>query len=128
MILTLHSTIFFATPYGSGKSVMPILLLFFFSGATALVYEVVWSKYLSLILGSTIQAQTVVLAAFMCGLALGNRLFGRWADRLHQPLVAYGYIESLVGVYALLFAFLYKAADSLFVSVGSGLLTHPNAL
>ena len=42
-----------------------ILSLFFCSGATALVYEVVWSKYLSQMLGSTIQAQTVVLAVFM---------------------------------------------------------------
>ncbi len=107
---------------------MPILLFFFFSGATALIYEVVWSKYLSLILGSTIQAQTVVLAVFMCGLALGNRLFGRWADRLRQPLAAYGFIEILVGVYALLFAFFYRVADNLFISVGSHLLTHSTSL
>jgi spermidine synthase len=107
---------------------MPILWFFFFSGATALIYEVVWSKYLSLILGSTIQAQTVVLAAFMCGLALGNRLFGRWADRLSQPLVAYAYIESLIGVYALLFAFLYKGADGFFASAGSHLLGHSTSL
>ena len=73
-----------------------------------MIYEVVWSKYLSLILGSTIQAQTVVLAVFMCGLAVGNRLFGRWADRLRQPLVAYAYLEILVGLYALLFAILYR--------------------
>jgi spermidine synthase len=104
--------------------VMPILFCFFWSGATALIYEVVWSKYLSLILGSTIQAQTVVLAAFMCGLALGNRLFGRWADRLQQPLVAYGCMEILIGLYALLFAYLYRAADSLFASAGSHLLAH----
>jgi hypothetical protein len=48
-----------------------VLRLFFCSGATALVYEVVWSKYLSQMFGSTIQAQTVVLAVFMGGLALG---------------------------------------------------------
>ena len=58
-----------------------VLTLSFFSGATALVYEVLWSKFLSQMFGSTIYAQTVVLAAFMGGLALGNRLFGRWADR-----------------------------------------------
>ncbi len=107
---------------------MPILLFFFFSGATALIYEVVWSKYLSLILGSTIQAQTVVLAAFMCGLALGNRLLGRWADRLRQPLVAYAFIEIFIGLYALLFAGLYRAADSVFVSAGSHLLGHSTSL
>jgi len=56
---------------------MVFLLLFFGSGATALIYEVIWSKYLSQMFGSTIQAQTVVLAVFMGGLALGNHLFGR---------------------------------------------------
>ena len=64
---------------------MNVLLLFFCSGATALVYEVLWSKYLSLLLGSTVQAQTVTLAAFMGGLALGNRLFGNRADGHRQP-------------------------------------------
>ena len=44
---------------------MLILFLFFCSGATALIYEVIWSKYLALLFGSTIQAQTVVLAVFM---------------------------------------------------------------
>lgn len=69
-----------------------ILFLFFCSGATALVYEVVWSKYLSLMLGSTVQAQTVVLAVCMGGLALGNRLIGRRADLAGAPvrIVAHG--------------------------------------
>lgn len=107
---------------------LAILLLFFCSGAAALIYEVVWSKYLALILGSTIQAQTVVLAAFMSGLAIGNRLFGRWADRLTQPLRAYAFIEISIGLYALLFPYLYRAADSLFILAGSNLLSHATGL
>ena len=63
-----------------------VLALFFCSGAAALVYEVVWSKFLGQMLGSTVQAQTVVLAVFMGGLALGNRLLGRRADALSRPL------------------------------------------
>ncbi|MFT5030948.1 MAG: hypothetical protein ACI9VS_003410, partial [Candidatus Binatia bacterium] len=35
---------------------MPVLLLFFCSGATALIYEVIWSNYLKLMMGSTVQA------------------------------------------------------------------------
>ena len=69
-----------------------ILFLFFCSGATALIYEVLWSKYLSLMFGSTVQAQTVVLAVFMGGLAMGNRLFGARADKTLRPLAIYGYI------------------------------------
>ncbi|PYJ04911.1 MAG: hypothetical protein DME25_09350, partial [Verrucomicrobia bacterium] len=68
------------------KSGWLVLILFFCSGATALVYEVIWSKFLSQMFGSTIYAQTVVLAAFMGGLALGNKLFGRWADQAQKPV------------------------------------------
>ena len=81
---------------------MTILMLFFVSGVTALVYEVIWSKYLSLLFGSTIQAQTVVLAVFMGGLAIGNKLFGKWADRARQPLTIYDYLELAVGAWAFL--------------------------
>ena len=76
---------------------MLVPFLFFCSGATALVYEVVWSKYLTLMFGSTVQAQTVVLAVFMGGLALGNRLFGARADTSQQPLAIYGYINLSLG-------------------------------
>jgi spermidine synthase len=103
---------------------MIVLLLFFCSGATGLVYEVIWSKYLALLFGSTIQAQTVVLAVFMGGLALGNKLFGRRADRARQPLAIYGVIEIAIGLYAFLFSFIYKAADGIFAAVGSQLLDH----
>lgn len=101
-----------------------ILTLFFFSGATALVYEVLWSKYLALLFGSTIQAQTVVLAVFMSGLALGNKLFGRRADAAHQPLALYGLLELAIGVYAFCFSWLYSLANGVFTAVGANLLSH----
>jgi len=103
---------------------MLVPFLFFCSGATALVYEVVWSKYLALMLGSTVQAQTVVLAVFMGGLALGNRLFGARADRSPQPLAIYGYIELVIGLYAFFFNSFYQFADAVFVRLGTGQLDH----
>ena len=96
-----------------------MLLLFFCSGGTALVYEVVWSKFLSQMFGSTIYAQTVVLAVFMGGLALGNKILGRWADRLRQPLRTYGFLEIAIGIYAFLFPTLDQLVDKMFVAVGS---------
>ncbi len=105
-----------------------VLALFFFSGATALVYEVLWSKFLSQMFGSTIYAQTVVLAVFMGGLALGNRIFGRWADRLRQPVQAYGCLEILVGIYAVLYPGLDRLADRVFIALGSPMVTHPGLL
>jgi spermidine synthase len=101
-----------------------ILALFFFSGATALVYEVVWSKFLSQMLGSTIYAQTIVLAAFMGGLALGNAIFGRRSDRMSQPVRAYGCLEIITGIYALLFPLLDRVADRVFVAIGTPIAEH----
>ncbi|MFM8471170.1 MAG: fused MFS/spermidine synthase [Limisphaerales bacterium] len=107
---------------------MIVLLLFFGSGATALVYEVLWSKYLALLLGSTVQAQTVVLAVFMGGLALGNRLFGRRADTAARPLALYGWLELAIGFYALFFHWLHQAADKIFIHAGAPLLEQPLGL
>src|ERR1051325_4309535 len=107
---------------------MLVPFLFFCSGATALVYEVVWSKYLALMFGSTIQAQTVVLAVFMGGLALGNRLFGGRADRARQPLAWYGYIEVAIGLYAFFFTSIYGLADGIYVKLGPPIVQHSGLL
>ena len=101
-----------------------VLGLFFCSGLTALVYEVIWSKYLSQMFGSTIYAQTVVLAAFMGGLAIGNRVFGSWSGRVQQPVRAYGYLEIIIGIYAFSFPTLDRLADRVFVAVGTGIAQH----
>lgn len=105
-----------------------IIILFFASGATALVYEVAWSKYLGFMFGSTIQAQTVVLAVFMGGLALGNTLLSKCADLLKRPLAAYGLLEVLLGVYGFSFDHLFQLFDGLFISVGSKIIDSPNLL
>jgi predicted membrane-bound spermidine synthase len=105
-----------------------VLGLFFCSGATALVYEVVWSKFLSQMFGSTIYAQTIVLAAFMGGLAIGNRVFGSWAGRLRQPVRAYGYLEIIIGIYAFSFPIFDRLADHVFVAVGAGIAQHTGLL
>lgn len=75
-----------------------LLGVFFLSGASALIYEVVWTRLLALILGVTIYAISAVLASFMAGLALGSFLAGRAADRSGQPLLVYALIEVAIGL------------------------------
>lgn len=104
---------------------MLVLLLFFCSGATALVYEVLWSKYLTLMLGSTVQAQTVVLAVFMGGLALGNQLFGKRSTFIRQPLRTYAILELIIGGYAFFFPNLFHLGDWIFVGAGSAVVDLP---
>ena len=91
-------------PYSRGvspptvRSVVPLLVV---SGASALIFEVVWVRALTLWFGRTLPAVTTVLAAFMGGLALGGILFGRLADRSRRPLAFYGALEVGVGVLGL---------------------------
>jgi len=91
-----------------------IIALFFVSGAAALVYEVVWMQMLAVTLGGTAPAVAAVLAAFMGGLALGSALGGRAVDRFGRPLLWYAGLELFVGLYALAFPFIYRAADGVY--------------
>ncbi|MBI5509404.1 MAG: fused MFS/spermidine synthase [Deltaproteobacteria bacterium] len=68
------------------------------SGAAALVYEVVWTRALSLVVGSTTFALSTMLASFMGGLAVGGWLGGRWADRSAAPWRVFGFCELGIGL------------------------------
>jgi predicted membrane-bound spermidine synthase len=70
-----------------------ILTLFFFSGASGLIYEVVWNRMLMLVFGATAYAVATVLTAFMAGMAQGSFYFGRFIDR-RTPALAF-FIRSL---------------------------------
>lgn len=78
-----------------------ISALFFFSGASALVYQVVWMRELSLFFGSDVYATAITLSAFMAGLSLGSWLGKKFVRRARRPLLWYGVIEIGIGLYAL---------------------------
>ena len=80
------------------------LLLFALSGAAALVYEVVWTRLLTLQIGHGLAAASTVLAAFMGGLAIGAAVGGRIGQRLAPPTALRGYavLEASIAVVALL--------------------------
>ncbi|MBV4519095.1 fused MFS/spermidine synthase [Pseudomonas sp. SWRI74] len=86
-----------APQVASPALLIPALLLFV-SGAAALVYQVLWIKQLSLVVGVEVYAITTGISAFFAGLALGGLLFGRWADTLRQPLLLYAGLEVLVAI------------------------------
>ena len=95
-----------------------VYFLFLLSGITALVYEIVWARMLTLVFGHTIFSVSIVLAAFMTGLGFGSYYFGHVIDHIgneskyldgdnfkenltegsrpDNPLLIYGYIEILI--------------------------------
>jgi spermidine synthase len=79
-----------------------VLACFFLSGASGLILELIWTRMLTLVFGSTTLAISTVLTAFMGGLGVGSYLAGRLADRLRDPVRAYALAEAAIGAYALL--------------------------
>ena len=92
-----------------------ILTVFFISGACGLVYEVVWLKMLSVVFGSTALATTIILAAFMGGLAIGNYRFGRLADRAERPLRLYAWLELGIGLFAFIMPLILGLLDDVYI-------------
>ncbi|MFN7971863.1 MAG: fused MFS/spermidine synthase [Acidobacteriota bacterium] len=93
------------------------MTLFFVSGATGLLYEVLFSRLLHLFVGSTVHALTTVLTTFMGGLGLGAFLGGRRAARFPDPLRAYAVCELLIGVLAASVPLQLRLFDPLFALV-----------
>ncbi len=88
----------------------PLLyLLFFLSGVSGLVYQVVWVRQFGNLFGNTVWSASLVTAIFMCGLGVGGLVAGRLADRLHAredgaPLRLYAQVELGIAALGLLVA------------------------
>ena len=99
----------------TGVRLAPLLLLFLLSGASALVYQVLWMRLLALVFGVTVHAASTVLAAFMLGLAIGSAAAGRLSDRVKRPLRAFAIAEALVAVAALSTPIGLNAVEAIYV-------------
>src|SRR6195256_6238995 len=99
-----------------------LYLLFFCSGLSGLIYQVVWVRVFGNVFGNTVYSTSLVVAVFMLGLGVGSYFTGVWADRqyaaqlpspdpdrgvrtssapaerLASLLGVYGYFELIIGV------------------------------
>ena len=80
-----------------------VFLLFFLSGFTGLMLQILWMREFALLFGSTAQAAGATLGAFFFGLAAGGAYWGRRCPGLAHPLRTYAFLEVGVAVGALLF-------------------------
>ena len=98
-----------------------VAILFFLSGMSGLVYEVIWSRHLQELFGVSSFAITTVVAAYMAGLALGSGLVGRLADRFSPAgaVLAYGLLEVVIGLFAFGFIPLLQGLAQLYRGLGS---------
>ena len=117
MTTTLAATSSTPTSSYSPTTFKLVAACFFLSGATGLIYEVLWARMLGLVFGATTLAVSTVLAAFMGGLAIGSGLAGRRGAAVKRPIRAYGLIEIGIALYALAVPFLFTVVDNLYAII-----------
>ncbi|MBI5533674.1 MAG: fused MFS/spermidine synthase [Deltaproteobacteria bacterium] len=88
-------------------SSIALYVLFFLSGISGLVYQIVWVRQFGNIFGNSIHSASLVTAVFMLGLGVGSYFAGAFADRQagrRSLVAAYGVAEVLIGLFGVLLA------------------------
>jgi spermidine synthase len=91
----------------SGWALMPILAA---SGFAGLGYEIVWTRQLSLALGSEMMAVLGAVAGFFAGLALGAFALDRPIRQAKSPRTVYAALEAVIGLWGLICVWLLPVA------------------
>jgi len=107
-----------------------VFALFALSGMCALIYQVVWTRWLGLILGNFTAASATVVAVYMGGMALGNALAGRFTAPLSRAsaLRLYSLLEASVAGWAFLSPFIFASSSPLYPALSSIPSTSPLAV
>jgi spermidine synthase len=74
-----------------------VLFAFLATGLAALSAEVIWTRVLALVVGTTVYAFSIMLTVFLLGLALGSAVFARVAQRVRRPGLCFAALVSAVG-------------------------------
>lgn len=78
------------------------LIAAFITGAASFIYEISWIRMLSLVLGATTHSFELMLSAFIAGLAFGGLWIKRRIDRIKDPIRFSGFVQLIMGIFALL--------------------------
>ena len=104
-----------------------ILICFFFSGLSGLIYEILWTRMIVKLIGGTPFAVSIILTVFMGGLGLGSYLASRTIDRIDEPMRLvriYGILELIIGGYGLVLPLLLVAFRPVYAILYNQLFNH----
>ena len=111
----------------NNRVMLLILVCFFLSGLTSLIYEILWTRMIVKIIGAAPFAVSIVLTVFMAGLGLGSLLAARTIDRIAHParlVKIYGTLELIVGLYALVVPLLLAIFEPVYSVIYNRLFSH----
>ncbi len=86
------------------------------TGLASLCAQVVWQKYLTILVGSDTLSISLVIAVFLLGLAVGYYVFGKITEKpwtRHRLLKVYGFLELVTALYISVFYIYFEPLKSL---------------
>jgi spermidine synthase len=98
-----------------------LVVAFFLSGASALIYEILWQRQMMLSFGASAPAVTAILTAIFLGIALGSRAAPRLNRISGNPLVLYALVEASIGIWGFSVPWLLHAADVIYININHAL-------
>lgn len=110
---------------GIPRPKLSLLPIFFLSGFSALTYEIIWARMLSIVFGSTVEAISAVVTAFMSGLAIGSYFMGKWADGRKDILLIYSLTELAIGIISLSFYFIIISLPDIYYTLNLNIENAP---
>ena len=102
-----------------------VLTLFFISGFSGLIYQILWMRQFKYLLGSSIVSVSIIVAVFMLGLLVGSWWIGKKLaeNKISDELKLYGKLELIIGVFGLLLLIILPNSKSLFALLGQPTLS-----
>lgn len=94
-----------------------VFVSFLLSGFAALAAEVVWIRFLSLTLGTSMYSLAIITASFLVGLSLGSFLAGKYIDKMQNPLTIFAFVELCIGFSAIVVLLLLNELDTLYLTL-----------
>ncbi len=91
------------------------------SGAASMIYEVSWIRLLTLVLGGSTYAFTVMVAAFILGIAIGSWLVSWWRPLAKGGLGAFGWLETSVAFVVIAMVPIYNRLSYWFLEATAGM-------
>jgi len=100
----------------SPSHIIPVMAI---CGATAMIYELTWTRAIIMMIGSTVYAFSIILTAFIGGLALGSLFLARLLDKRKDLLLIFGLLQIGIGGAAISMATFFEKLSLIVIPIFS---------
>ena len=113
------------SPYFSNKIIKIAFVCIFLSGFTAMLYEVVWIRLLTLVLGGSTYSFSLMLAAFISGITIGSYFISKFMPKDKFTFLVFGLCEIFIGFFLIITLPFYEKLPYLFIKFSGYLVRTP---